>query len=278
MQAGKLHIYEPGLEDLIKNHIQAKNIIFTRETETAINENDQDYHCTIVETYPKAFEMIKYAANSFLASKISYINELARVCEKLSINVNDVSNGIGLDYRIGAHFLKAGMGYEGSCFSKDVKALIQTAIEHGNPLSILEAVFKVIAEQSVYFFKKIKQALGSNLKNKRIAVLGLSFKENMDDMQSPGLILIDKLIEERPNIRAHNSIVKLTARQFQTVEETVADADAVILCTVWENYRNLHWESLKLLMNKPFIFDGKNSIDKEKGEKLGFHYLRVSNH
>jgi UDPglucose 6-dehydrogenase len=240
----------------------------------------KDFHCPIVETHPKASEMIKYAANSFLALKISYINELARVCDNLVINVKDVSNGIGLDHRINPHFLNAGMGYGGSCFPKDVKALIQTAKEQGNPLSILEAVVKVNAEQPIYFIEKIKQSLGSDLKNKTIAVLGLSFKANTDDTrESPSLILIDKLLEEQATIKTHDPIVKMgVPHQFLTIEETVAGADALVICTDWDDYKNLNWQSLKTLMKQPYIFDGRNMLDKEKVEKLGFYYFGMANH
>ncbi|MDR7240802.1 UDP-glucose dehydrogenase family protein [Neobacillus drentensis] len=387
LKTGKLHFFEPGLEELLTKHIQTHQLTFTKDTETAIKENDQificvgtpqgsdgsadltfvknvaksigqhinkykvivtkstvpvgtaelvtnviqenqtapipfdvvsnpeflregsalqdalnpdrivigttsetartimrelykDFHCPIVETHPKASEMIKYAANSFLALKISYINELARVCDNLAINVKDVSNGIGLDHRINPHFLKAGMGYGGSCFPKDVNALIQTAKELGNPLSILEAVVQVNAEQPVYFIEKIKQALGNDLKNKTIAVLGLSFKANTDDIrESPSLVLIDKLLEEQATIKTHDPVVKMGApHQFPTIEETAAGADALVICTDWDDYKNLDWAGLKSLMNQPYIMDGRNMLDKEKVERLGFRYLGIANY
>ncbi len=267
----------------LEDALHPDRIVIGTTSETArtiMRELYKDFHCPIVETHPKASEMIKYAANSFLALKISYINELARVCDKLSINVNDISNGIGLDHRINPHFLKAGMGYGGSCFPKDVNSLVQTAKELGNPLSILEAVVKVNAEQPVYFIEKIKQSLGSDLKNKTIAVLGLSFKANTDDTrESPSLILIDKLLEEQATIKTHDPIVKMgVPHQFPTIEETVAGADALVICTDWDDYKNLNWQSLKTLMKQPYIFDGRNMLDKEKVEKLGFYYFGMANH
>jgi UDPglucose 6-dehydrogenase len=267
----------------LEDALHPDRIVIGTTSETArtiMRELYKDFHCPIVETHPKASEMIKYAANSFLALKISYINELARVCDKLSINVNDISNGIGLDHRINPHFLKAGMGYGGSCFPKDVNSLIQTAKELGNPLSILEAVVKVNAEQPVYFIEKMKQSLGSDLKNKKIAVLGLSFKANTDDTrESPSLILIDKLLEEQATIKTHDPIVKMgVPHQFPTIEETVAGADALVICTDWDDYKNLNWQSLKTLMKQPYIFDGRNMLDKEKVEKLGFYYCGMANH
>jgi UDPglucose 6-dehydrogenase len=387
LQAGNLHFYEPGLEDLLKKHTQGRNIIFTNDTEAAIKENDvificvgtpqgmdgsadltfvknvaksigqyinrykvivtkstvpvgtaelvtsvikenqtasipfdvvsnpeflregsalqdalnpdrivigttsetarsimrelyKDFHCPIVETHPTASEMIKYAANSFLALKISYINELARICDKLSINVNDVSNGIGLDHRINPHFLKAGMGYGGSCFPKDVNALIHIAKQQGTRLSILEAVVNVNVEQPVYFIEKIKPALGGEIQNKTIAVLGLSFKANTDDTrESPSFILIDRLLKEQAIVKTHDPMVKSGApHQCLTIEETIAGADAIVLATDWDDYNHLNWESLKTLMKQPYIFDGRNMIDKECVKKLGFYYIGVSNH
>ncbi|MEH7743557.1 UDP-glucose/GDP-mannose dehydrogenase family protein [Neobacillus drentensis] len=387
LKGGSLHFYEPGLQDLLKKHTQARNIVFTNNTEKAIKENDvificvgtpqgadgsadltfvknvaksigqhinrykvivtkstvpvgtaeivtsvikenqkapipfdvvsnpeflregsalddalhpdrivigttsetartimrelyKDFHCPFVETQPKASEMIKYAANSFLALKISYINELARVCDKLSINVNDISKGIGLDQRIGPQFLKAGMGYGGSCFPKDVNALIHTAKQQGTPLSILEAVVKVNTEQPVYFIEKIKQALGGSLQNKTIAVLGLSFKANTDDTrESPSFILLDRLLEEQAIVKTHDPMVKSGAsHQCMTIEETVTGADALVISTDWDDYKHLNWGRIKPLMKQPNIFDGRNMVDKERVKELGFYYIGVSNH
>jgi len=253
----------------------------TSETaKTIMRELYKDFHCPIVETHPTASEMIKYAANSFLALKISYINELARVCDKLSINVKDISNGIGLDHRINPHFLNAGMGYGGSCFPKDVNALIHIANQQGTPLSILEAVVKVNAEQTVYIIEKIKQVFGGEIQNKTIAVLGLSFKANTDDTrESPSFILIDRLLKEQAIVKSHDPMVESGApHQFMTIEETVTGADAIVIATDWDDYKKLNWESIKRLMRQHFIFDGRNIINKDQVKKLGFYYFGVSNH
>ncbi|MFK9091770.1 UDP-glucose dehydrogenase family protein [Bacillus salipaludis] len=241
----------------------------------------KDFNCPIVETNPKASEMIKYAANSFLAMKISYINELARVCDVLKINVNEVSRGMGLDHRIGPHFLHAGLGYGGSCFPKDVTALIQIAKENETALTILEKVVQVNEALPLTLIEKLKQALGGDLTNKTIAILGLAFKANTDDTrESPSLILIDRLKAEKGKVRVHDPIVKLDGppEQFPSIEETVAGADALIICTDWEVYKHLDWASLKPLMGQPNIFDGRNMLDKEIVEGLGFHYVGVANH
>ncbi|MDN3017855.1 UDP-glucose/GDP-mannose dehydrogenase family protein [Paenibacillus sp. BSR1-1] len=386
LQEGNLYFYEPGLEELLKKHIQAQNIAFTNQTEKAIKENDvificvgtpkgtdgnadltfvrkaaesigqnintykvivtkstvpvgtvelvtgwiqskqtaqipfdvvsnpeflregsalqdalnpdrivigteseaartimkelyKNFHCPIVETNPKASEMIKYASNSFLALKISYINELSRLCDELGINVNDVSQGIGLDPRIGPQFLRAGMGYGGSCFPKDVNALIQIANEKGRPMTILERVVKVNEEQPLYFIDKIKDALGGELKNKTIAVLGLAFKANTDDTrESPSITLIDRLLEEQANIKVHDPIVNLWPHQCRTVENTISGADAIVICTDWEEYKRINWGNLKPLMKQPYIFDGRNMLEKVQMENLGFYYIGIANY
>ncbi len=258
-------------------------IIIGTTSETArkiMKELYENFSCPILETNPKASEMIKYAANSFLAMKISYINELARVCDVLTINVNDVSTGIGLDQRIGPQFLRAGMGYGGSCFPKDVSALIKMAKDIGLPLSILENVEKVNAQQTLYLVKKIQAALGNDLKDKTIAILGLAFKANTDDTrESPSLHLIQQLIAVQARIRAHDPIVDLRiAYQFKTIEETVAGVDAIVISTDWEDYKYLDWAKIKLLMKQPYLFDGRNMVDKDMVKSLGFHYIGVANH
>ena len=240
----------------------------------------QNFSCPIIKTNPRASEMIKYAANSFLAMKISYINELARLCDELKINVNDVARGIGLDHRIGSHFLQAGMGYGGSCFPKDVSALIRTAKDNNIPFSILESVAKVNVEQPYYIIGKMKAALGGNLTKKTIAILGLAFKANTDDTrESQSLRLIEYLSAEQAVIRAHDPIVKLEAPyQYKTVEDTVKGADFLVVCTDWDNYKSLDWASLKPLMNQANLFDARNMLDKAKLEELGFHYIGIANY
>ncbi|MEH7416540.1 UDP-glucose/GDP-mannose dehydrogenase family protein [Neobacillus drentensis] len=240
----------------------------------------QSFTCPILETNPKASEMIKYASNSFLATKISFINELARLCDLLNININDVSAGMGMDHRIGTHFLRAGMGYGGSCFPKDVSALIKAAKDHKLPLSVLESVVNVNDDQPLYLIDKMKTILGEELKNKTIAVLGLAFKANTDDTrESPSLVLIKRLEAEQAVIRAHDPIVTLNnLQQFKTVEETVAGADVTVICTDWDAYKNLNWSSIKPIMKQPIIIDGRNMLDKVQLESLGFSYLGIANH
>ncbi|WP_074432812.1 UDP-glucose dehydrogenase family protein [Neobacillus jeddahensis] len=269
----------------LQDALKPDRIVIGTTSETAtimMRDLYKDFECPIIETNPTASEMIKYAANSFLAMKISFINELARLCDKLQINVNDISKGIGLDHRIGPHFLHAGLGYGGSCFPKDVNALIKTAKENKVPLSILESVVTVNEEQPHYLIEKIKATLGDDLKNKTIAVLGLAFKANTDDTrESPSLKVIERLLQEEVQVKAHDPIVKMEESPFlqlATIEETVAGADALVIGTDWDEYKNLDWTGIKQLMKQPFIFDGRNIIDRDDTEGFGFHYLGVANY
>lgn len=268
----------------LQDALRPDRIIIGTESEkarTIIKELYQNFQCPIVETNLKASEMIKYAANSFLAMKISYINELARLCDKLGINVNDVSTGIGLDHRIGPHFLQAGMGYGGSCFPKDVSALLQTARQHDSPLSILEKVVEVNKDQSVYFIEKMNRAMEGGVKHKTIAVLGLAFKANTDDTrESPSLQLIEQLLKAQAVIRTHDPVVNMASKlpQFSTIPETVSDSDAVIICTDWDDYKTLDWAALKPLMKQPIVFDGRNMLNRAEMETLGFFYHGIANY
>jgi len=387
LKSGKLHFYEPGLNDLLSKHLILENITFTTDTQQAIKENDviflcvgtpqspngsadlqyvknaassigthmnhykvvvnkstvpvgtaelvsniikvnqtlevpfdvvsnpeffregsalddalhpdrvvigstsrkatqimkelyKENTCPIIETNPTSAELIKYAANSFLALKISFMNELARLCDVLGINVNDVSKGIGLDHRIGPHFLQAGIGYGGSCFPKDVQALLHTSLQKGINLSILERAIEVNRTQAIYFMEKLKDTIG-DLNGKTIAVFGMAFKANTDDTrESPSLTVIDYLVNHNSTVKVHDPIVKLKPDKFtqcSTVEEAATGADAVIICTDWEEYRNLDWDQLKGLMKQYYIFDGRNIVDNNRVVDLGYHYVGIAN-
>ncbi|MFJ8530181.1 UDP-glucose dehydrogenase family protein [Bacillus sp. NPDC094106] len=231
-----------------------------------------------METTQRAAELIKYAANSFLALKISYMNELARLCEKLDVNVKDISRGIGLDKRIGTRFLEAGIGYGGSCFPKDTKSLLNISKQNASNLSILESVVKVNKTQPLYVLKKIRKQLGI-FQGKTITVLGLSFKPNTDDIrESPSLTIINYLVKEEANVRVHDPIATISlpnVYQFQSVEEASAGADAIIICTNWAEYKSLQWDLIRMKMRVPFIFDGRNCLDAQKMKRLGFMYQGV---
>ncbi|MDG4656628.1 UDP-glucose/GDP-mannose dehydrogenase family protein [Ectobacillus antri] len=235
--------------------------------------------CPYVETTPRAAELIKYAANSFLALKISYINELARLCDQLNINVKDVAMGMGLDKRIGSQFLGAGIGYGGSCFPKDVNALLNTGHVNAVPLTILKSAVEVNQTQPFYVLKKMEHVLG-NWIGKTVAVLGLSFKAGTDDMrESPSLIVIDYLLKQGVHVKVHDPVVRWSSDkvlQFQSIEETIADSDAVLICTDWNQYKEFSWGAVKTLMKEPIIFDGRNCLDQEELQNLAVVYHGVA--
>ncbi|MCK6256779.1 UDP-glucose/GDP-mannose dehydrogenase family protein [Fictibacillus sp. KIGAM418] len=229
-------------------------------------------------TTPSAAELIKYTANSFLATKISFINEIAILCDKLHINVQDVAKGVGLDLRIGQLFLEAGIGYGGSCFPKDVLALIDTAKKNNIDLSILEKVHAINENQPGYLFKKVKTRLIS-LAAKKIAVLGLSFKAQTDDIrQSPSLKIIQNLINEGAIVEVHDPVAKLPGNLVDTVcqkdsaEEAITNADAILICTDWPQYKNINWAGIKNKMNSPIIFDGRNMLNTAEMRSIGYIY------
>lgn len=238
----------------------------------------------IFVTKPRTAELIKYASNAFLATKISYVNELARLCESLEVNVTDVTKGMGLDQRIGPHFLKAGIGYGGSCFPKDSMALLYTAKEQQVELSILERVVAVNNSQSSHFLNIWEQKIGG-FRGKTIAILGISFKPNTDDLrEAPALSIIQQLQHKQVNLRVHDPIAKLpealrsdNVQQFETLEIALQNCDAVILCSEWKDYREADWQQLRALMKDYYIFDGRNTLVGKEMTKLGYDYYGIGN-
>ncbi|MCC3355654.1 MULTISPECIES: UDP-glucose dehydrogenase family protein [Bacillus] len=381
LSAGRLHFYEKGLPELLKKHLTEKNISFTTDVKTAIEQNDLIFICVgtpknedgsanlnavysvakmigtymnkykvvinkstvpvgtaskvttvieaengkvpfdvvsnpeflregsavydalhpdrvvigssskkalemmrqlyaaenspFIETTPSAAELIKYASNSFLALKISFINQLARLCDNMQVDIDEISKGIGLDHRIGPHFLKAGIGYGGSCFPKDVSALITIAKAEGMDLSILEEVKAINQSQPFYFLEKVEKVIGG-LDNKSIAVLGLAFKPGTDDTrESPSLVILDELTSKGCSVKVHDPIVTLSnpyVKQCKDVLDAVAGVDAVLLITDWEEYLKLDWEKVKSTVKQPYVFDGRNVLNKQELVKFGFNY------
>ena len=239
-------------------------------------------YCPVLVTDPSTAEMVKYAANGFLAAKISFINELSRLCDKLNINVDEVSAGICYDSRIGPSLMKAGIGYGGSCFPKDVSALLATAKQHNCRLSILERVVRVNETQPGYVLDKLIRGLGG-LDGKTVAVLGLAFKPNTDDTrESPSLRIVRGLLNRRAKVRVHDPVAKWpqarSKRQPEVcaaAEQALAGADAAILCTDWPEYGRLDWGSIRKTMRTPLFIDGRNMLDAEKMKSLGFRYEGV---
>lgn len=233
---------------------------------------------TTVETA----ELIKYASNSFLAAKISFINELANLCEKVGADVNVVAKGIGLDQRIGSKFLHAGPGFGGSCFPKDTRALLRLAEEHGTELSVIGAAISANEKQRAIMFDKIKRGMGE-LKGKVIAVLGLSFKPNTDDLRdAPALYLIERLLKEKATIRTYDPVAMDNARCLlpgvtfcKDPYDAAKGSDALVIVTEWNQFRNLDLERIKDLLKQRFFFDLRNIYEPEKMKKLGFRYFSV---
>lgn len=227
-------------------------------------------------------ELIKYASNSFLATKISFINEIANLCEKVGADVNVVAKGMGLDQRIGSKFLHAGPGFGGSCFPKDTKALLRLGEEHGAELSVVKAAISANERQRSVMLKKIRHVIGG-LKGKTIAVLGLSFKPNTDDLrEAPSLYLIDRFLKEGARVRAYDPVAMDNAKAVfpgvtfcRDAYDAAKGADALVIVTEWNQFRNLDLEKIKDLLRQPFFFDLRNVYEPEKVKRLGFKYLCV---
>ncbi len=237
----------------------------------------------IVMTAIETAELIKYASNAFLATKISFINEIANLCEEIGANVQDVAKGMGLDGRIGRKFLHAGPGYGGSCFPKDTSAMLRIAQEHGVAFRIVEAVVEVNAAQRARMARKVRHALGGKEAGKIIAVLGLSFKPETDDVRdAPALTILANLLEKGAKVRAHDPQAMAEAakvlpevRYCSTPYEACEGADAVVLMTEWNEYRALDLERIISLLKEPVFVDLRNVYIPDNMKQFGFRYYSV---
>lgn len=226
-------------------------------------------------------EMTKYAANAMLATRISFMNDVANLCEIIGADINMVRKGIGSDNRIGNRFLYAGIGYGGSCFPKDVKALINTAKLNNYPMRILQAVEEVNDQQKSLLFRKLENHFNGDLKGKRIAIWGLAFKPGTDDMrEAPSLVLIEKLLAAGCEVYAYDPVaVEESKRRIEDavhyakdIYDAVVDADALMLVTEWKEFRMPSWSAIKKLMATPLVLDGRNIYDIKEMEENGFVY------
>ena len=226
-------------------------------------------------------EMTKYAANSMLATRISFMNDIANLCELVGADVNMVRSGIGSDTRIGRKFLYPGIGYGGSCFPKDVKALIKTAEQNGYTMRVLRAVEDVNEAQKGVLFEKLMKQFNGDLRGKTIALWGLAFKPETDDMrEAPGLVLIDKLLKAGCQIRAYDPAAMNECKRrigdviyyARDMYDAVLDADVLMLITEWKEFRLPSWAVIKKTMNQQIVLDGRNIYDKKEMEELGFIY------
>lgn len=232
----------------------------------------------------KSAELTKYAANSFLATKITFMNEVANLCEKFGADVDMVRKGIGSDERIGRRFLFPGIGYGGSCFPKDVQALAKSAKDVDYNFKILEAVMEINEKQKLHLLPKIKSYFKNGLKNKKIAVWGLAFKPNTDDIrEAPALTIIKELLDEGATVTAYdpeamNNVKALLGNAIQYTDhqyDALQDADALLIATEWSEFRTPDFNKIISLLKNKVIFDGRNLFDLQKMEEMGFHYISV---
>jgi UDPglucose 6-dehydrogenase len=237
----------------------------------------------ILVTDLNSAEMVKYASNAFLATKISFINEVANICDRVGADVVEVAKGIGLDSRIGSKFLQAGLGWGGSCFPKDVSALIHTAGDYGYEAQLLKAAVNINQRQRLIVLEKLQQTL-KILKGKTVGLLGLTFKPDTDDMRdAPSLNLIEQLTRLGTRVKAYDPIVSQTGLRYglsnvivETDPERLADhCDALVLVTDWQQFQNLDYTKMAQLMANPVLVDGRNFLNREAMEKAGFRYVGV---
>jgi UDPglucose 6-dehydrogenase len=226
-------------------------------------------------------EIIKYASNAFLATKISFINEIATICDEFQVDVQNVAEGIGADARIGSHFLQAGIGYGGSCFPKDLKSLQYEANARGISTHLLDAVQNINSSLIDIYLKKLHSIL-PNLSSKKITVLGIAFKPNTDDIRySPAVEFIHALAKIGCDVHAYDPKAKLpplnacSVTQHSSVETALFNSDCVVIATDWDDFKKLDWSKIKYLMRGNFVLDGRNCLDKTQLTELGFQYIGV---
>jgi len=237
----------------------------------------------VVVTDLSSAEMVKYASNAFLATKISFINEVANICDRVGADVTQVAKGIGLDSRIGSKFLQAGIGWGGSCFPKDVSALIHTADDYGYEAELLKSAVNVNNRQRLIALEKLQQVL-KILKGKTVGLLGLTFKPDTDDMRdAPALVLIEHLARLGTKVKAYDPLVSQTGMRHglsnvivETDPERLADGcDALVLVTDWAQFQTLDFAKMATLMNNPVIIDGRNFLDRQALQAAGFQYVGI---
>ena len=272
----------------IKDFMSPDRVVVGVESERARKLMTKLYRPFLLNNFRVIFmdvpsaEMTKYAANSMLATRISFMNDIANLCEIVGADVNMVRKGIGTDARIGSRFLYAGCGYGGSCFPKDVKALVKTAAVHGYKMRILEAVEEVNEHQKSILYRKLESHYQGDLKGKKIALWGLAFKPETDDMrEAPSLVLINKLVEAGCEVTAYDPVAIPEAKRrlpegavkyAKDIYEAVMDVDALLVVTEWKEFRMPSWAVVRKLMRTPLILDGRNIYDIAELEEAGFVY------
>jgi len=272
----------------VRDFLEPDRIVIGVESERArriMEELYKDFKCPIIFTDPATSELIKHASNSFLAMKISYINMVADLCEKVGADVRLVAEGMGYDKRIGREFLRAGIGWGGSCFPKDIKAFIKMAKDHGVDFSLLEEVDKINQRRAVQFVEKVKSVLWS-LKDKTLAVWGLSFKPNTDDIrEAPSLRLVPMLLKEGARLKLYDPKAMENFKKLYPpgkdldyapdMYSAVEGASALLIFTEWEEFQRADLSRVKELMELPIIIDGRNIYEPKVVRGLGFEYYGV---
>ena len=274
----------------IKDFMAPDRVVVGVESEKAKKIMERLYRPFTLNGYPilmmdvASAEMTKYAANAMLATRISFMNDIANLCERVGANVDNVRKGMGADSRIGSRFLYAGCGYGGSCFPKDVKALVHTGIQNGYHMQVIEAVEAVNEKQKSIVFDKLLKAFGGNLQDKIVAMWGLSFKPETDDMrEAPALVVIEKLLQAGAIVKVFDPVaMEETERRigkkviyFKDMYEAVIDADAIALMTEWKQFRMPSWAIIRKAMKNFVVVDGRNIYDGEELKELGFTYSRI---
>jgi UDPglucose 6-dehydrogenase len=274
----------------IDDFLKPDRIVVGIESERAENTMRRLYKPFLLNNHPLLFmdipsaEVTKYAANAMLATKISFMNDIANLCEIVGADVNSVRRGIGSDPRIGNKFIYPGIGYGGSCFPKDVKALIKTASENNYQLEILQSVENVNDRQKSVLFHKIKKHFNNDLKGKKFALWGLSFKPQTDDMrEAPSLVIIDLLLQEGANCAVYDPVAIEECRHrvgdkvsyAKDPYDAVMDADALLLITEWPEFRLPNFQVMKRLLKSPLIFDGRNIYESSEMKDNGFTYYSI---
>ena len=273
----------------IKDFMSPDRVVVGTESEKAKEVMTRLYKPFLINNFRVIFmdipsaEMTKYAANAMLATRISFMNDIANLCERVGANVDAVRKGIGTDARIGTKFLYAGCGYGGSCFPKDVKALMHTGIDNGYHMEVIEAVERVNEKQKSIVYDKIIRAVGS-VKGKTVAIVGLSFKPETDDMrEAPALVVIDKLLNDGATIRVFDPIAMDECKRrigdsvtyCKNMYDAADGADVFALMTEWRQFRLPSWNVIKKVMNGNVIVDGRNIYDRQEVEEQGFVYTRI---
>jgi len=269
----------------VHDFLHPDRIVVGVESERAKKEFEKLYKkfkCPKLFTNIQSAELIKHASNSFLACKISFINMVSTICDETGGDVNEVARGMGLDARIGKSFLNPGVGFGGSCFPKDLSAFIKVAEDTMADTSLLRSIKKINEKQQLNFVQKIKKAVW-NLRGKTIAILGLSFKPDTDDMRNaPSVYIIKELLNEGANVKAYDPHAMDAAKNIlndisyaKSIYDCVDGADAIVILTEWKQFAKMDFSKIKKMVQQPIIIDGRNMFETAKMDKLGFQYVSV---